>query len=114
MTSAPYEFGVQSDRLVEAWASFRLPFEPRTGYAKSFRAELAAAVGSLRGQRAEILSCAYVSPRARREADVENVLFYNVGAWAFARRAHRVTIRAPLRVTTEISGRYFVPALLEV
>jgi hypothetical protein len=64
--------------LVEAWATARLPFEPK-GWLVEFRDQLRSALKRLGAKDEALLSAVYGSP-LRDYCDVENVLIYNVGA----------------------------------
>jgi hypothetical protein len=75
--------GAHGDRLVEAWSSQRLPFEP-SGWLVDLRAQLRVAVSRLTPGPDQVLQAAY-SSRSTDRVDVENVLFYNVGPASFAR-----------------------------
>ena len=76
----------QTQRQVDAWSTFRLPFEPR-GDALILRSELAAALTLL--APGSLCHARYTSP-SRQLVDLENVLTYNVGNLAaFARIATR-------------------------
>ena len=70
------------DRTVEAWASFRLPFEPKAEKLE-YRERLKQAILGMPGRSTGVVEAVYVSPTLPRNCDVENVLFYNVGAGAF-------------------------------
>jgi hypothetical protein len=75
----PYLVAIDPDRrVVQAWSTKRLPFEPR-GYLFSLRAELRSALKRLRANTGGVLSALYGSP-APGFCDPENVLIYNVGA----------------------------------
>ena len=70
------------DRQVEAWADFRLPFEPK-GELLAYRTALRNAIGQLKDRPPRFVTAEYVSPELPGNCDVENVLFYNVGASVF-------------------------------
>jgi hypothetical protein len=72
-------------RMVEAWSSVRLPFEPQ-GMMREFRDDLRSAVARLSAGPTEALHALYTSP-VHGYFDVENVLLYNVGPAAFRRSA---------------------------
>ena len=72
----------EGHRSVEFWSVKRLPFEP-DGWIKTARGELREAIGKLPLQAGEILHAVYRSEE-RSFADVENILFYNVGTGRFA------------------------------
>ncbi len=72
----------ESHRSVEFWSVKRLPFEP-DGWIKTARGELREAISKLPLQTGEILHAVYRSD-VRSFADVENILFYNVGTGRFA------------------------------
>jgi hypothetical protein len=67
---------------VAAWSVTRLPFEP-IGFLAEFRTALVQALRSMHGSPGEQLHAVYTST-AGQDADIENVLVYNVGASAFA------------------------------
>ena len=71
---------------VEAWATFRLPFEPHAGR-RQYRERLKQALSELRGVSTGVVHALYVSRTSPANCDVENVLFYNVGAGAFRQLA---------------------------
>lgn len=73
----------ESANCVEAWSRFRLPFEPK-GESLEYREQLKAAISGLRAASTALVEAEYVSPSLPSNCDVENVLFYNVGAGAFA------------------------------
>lgn len=83
---ATYLVRSADNRVVEAWSSTRLPFEPAASMVE-FREELRAAVRSLAVGADEGLYAAYTSP-VDQLVDTENVLFFNVGAGAFAKTDH--------------------------
>lgn len=70
-----------SPRVVRAWSSFRLPFQPHQGSDRlRFRTELCAAIHAMvEPQSDEILECTYRTTVTGELVDVENVLLYNVG-----------------------------------
>ena len=72
----------EGHRSVEFWSIKRIPFEP-DGWMKTARGELREAIGKLPLQAGEILHAVYRSEE-RSFADVENILFYNVGTGCFA------------------------------
>ncbi|MGH2381264.1 MAG: hypothetical protein ACRDG7_08595, partial [Candidatus Limnocylindria bacterium] len=72
--------------VVEAWSTVRLPYEP-AGAMVELREELRTAVGSLSAGAEEGLHAVYTSP-VDQAVDAENVLFYNLGARAFAGTDH--------------------------
>ena len=61
---------------VEAWAPAYIPYEPR-GESRRLRDELRRMIGGLRARDGEILHCAF-SGWKPDNADIENVLLYNV------------------------------------
>ena len=61
---------------VEAWAPAYIPYEPR-GESRRLRDELRRRIGGLRARDGEILHCAF-SGWKPDNADIENVLLYNV------------------------------------
>lgn len=71
---------VRVDRgVVEAWSNSRLSFEPK-GWQVDFRAELRAALSSLRTPGpGEVLVAEYAAADSGQLVDAENVLLYNVG-----------------------------------
>ncbi len=72
------EYAVDGDgRQVTAWSTKRLAFEPK-GWQVAFRADLRAALRSLRPQRGRGLVVTYATPD-QGFVDLENVLLYNVG-----------------------------------
>lgn len=86
MTSQPEPADAQrpfhvagTQHSVEAWSTRRLPFEPK-GWLVDLRSALRIALKAL--DRSPTLSAVY-SSGVERFCDVENVLFYNVGAAAF-------------------------------
>jgi hypothetical protein len=81
------DFEVEATRReVRAWSSRRLPFEPDrvvgAPWLIDFRIELRAALRALEPAAGDILVAEFASKDDLR-FDVENVLFYNVGADAF-------------------------------
>lgn len=65
---------------VEAWAQRSLPFEPK-GWQRRFREELCQALQCLRPPRGRVLCGSYqTAQEAQQPADVENLVFYNVGS----------------------------------
>ena len=71
----------ENNNVVECWSLKRLPFEPK-GWLYDMRESLKTAVGQLSVDSDRILSATYSSP-IDELCDVENVLFYNIGAGAF-------------------------------
>lgn len=66
---------------IEVFSDRRLPFEPK-GWLLELRSAISKSVGSLVADAESILHATYVSS-AGGHFDVENVLFYNVGAACF-------------------------------
>jgi hypothetical protein len=75
----------QAPDTVEAWSTFRLPFQPR-GNAVHLKTELAAGISGLSPRSGEILDCTYWSG-ATSFVDTENALVYNVGESCFSKAA---------------------------
>lgn len=76
------EFVIAADEsCVQAWSSFRLPFEPRDAK-KRFRDELRAALLDMHLAPDQSLHAVYSSVD-RSMSDVENILLYNVGMSSF-------------------------------
>lgn len=73
---------IQSNMIVKACSSVRLPFEPK-GWMIDFRSNLRSAVSKL-SLEGGALHAKYGSVNGTDFADTENVLFYNVGASAFS------------------------------
>ena len=71
----------KSDLKVELWSSARLPFEP-TGWKKEMRNELRNALRSSRSSSSGILYSYFASTKSEF-VDIENILFYNIGAGAY-------------------------------
>lgn len=68
---------------VNVWSTRRLTFEPK-GWIKQLRDDLRQALLSLRSQNEGLLRAVYsTNVPSSSEFDVENILFYNVGAGAF-------------------------------
>jgi hypothetical protein len=65
------------DQVVEGWTWIPLPFEPMRQSLRDFRANLVGAVGKIPQAHSQILSGIYTAPVLK--ADVENLLFYNLG-----------------------------------
>jgi hypothetical protein len=80
--SEPFLVRRPSAGVVEAWSQIRLPFEP-TGDALRFRTALREALSGLMATGREGLRAEFAST-SQDFVDVENVLFYNVGAISFA------------------------------
>jgi len=78
------------DRVVEAWSTIRLPFQPRD-WLRDLRSELQATLRTLVAGPGEVLHAVYSAARGA-PCDVENVLFYNVGTAAL-RRAMTTGVR---------------------
>ena len=70
---------------IECWSDHRLNFEPKD-YRLVLRRELGTALADLRPGPGEVISGTYESA-VRELADVENVLFYNVGLGRFREAA---------------------------
>lgn len=70
---------------VNAWSVLRLPFEPK-GSALAFRSALRTAIGSMPASNGTVLRAKYTSA-VHDLVDLENVLLYNVGTYAFQRLA---------------------------
>lgn len=66
---------------VEAWSAERLPFEPK-GWKLQFRDDLREELRRLSFVPDSDLSALYVSP-VKEYCDVENIVFYNIGAAPF-------------------------------
>ena len=114
----PYELTIDSNRMVEAWAHHRLPFEPK-GWLKDFRDELRAAIRGLVAGSHEGLHATYTNPTMDR-VDIENVLLYNVGTSVFRNSAHTELMfersfdaPIPSRAHLEHYYRYEIVALSE-
>ncbi|HEY8656778.1 MAG TPA: hypothetical protein VIN34_08600 [Candidatus Limnocylindria bacterium] len=74
--------------LVEAWSTFRLPFQPK-GHSLGLRTQLAEKIKSLTSRGpTDVVTCVYQSIEPSF-VDSENVLVYNVGASAFSKIAER-------------------------
>jgi hypothetical protein len=67
--------------LVETWSTWALPFMNRTPAQEQYRKTLREALMSLRPDG--VLHATHSSLHVHRGSDVENLLFYNVGASAF-------------------------------
>ena len=85
---------------VEAWATERLPFEP-----KGWMLELRSALRQMRSHNGALLAAVY-SSQVDAFCDVENVVIYNVGAGNFA-----ATASAGLRLER---GYFCPPAPVEL
>lgn len=72
---------VATQDSVEAWSSFRLPFQPR-GEALALRTALASKISELIPGPDRIVHCMYCSAD-KTFVDTENVLIYNVGEGCF-------------------------------
>lgn len=72
---------VEEHGSTQFWSSQRLPFEPR-GEAAAARNVLRAALAKLKASPDQVLAAEYAGPEAAF-FDLENVLFYNVGAASF-------------------------------
>src|SRR3712207_5375675 len=70
---------------VEAWSTERIRFPP-VGWQTEFRDRLAGAIGVMDIPPGAVLHAEYASG-SRDLCDVENVLFYNIGARPFAQAA---------------------------
>ena len=89
---------------VEAWATERLPFEPK-GWMLDLRRELRSALRQMRSHNGALLAAVY-SSQVDAFCDVENVVIYNVGAGNFA-----ATASAGLRLER---GYFCPPAPVEL
>ena len=85
MSSSTRQFAIlgveEWHAAVELWSSTRLPFEPK-GWLVDMRGELRAALLGLSPNQDEILHAMY-SSNIEGMFDIENILFYNVGAAFF-------------------------------
>lgn len=79
---SPRSWVVATQDAVEAWSTFRLPFQPK-GEELALRTELAAKISRLTPSRDRILDCIYRSAD-KTFVDAENVLIYNVGESSFS------------------------------
>ena len=80
--SEPFLIQRPSAGVVEAWSQMRLSFEPM-GHSLRFRTALRQALSGLIATGRDGLRAEFAST-SRDLVDVENVLFYNVGAASFA------------------------------
>ena len=71
-----------ADAAVRAWSATRLQFQPRA-WQVDFKRQIAEAVSQLRARDNELLHAAFASAEGEG-FDIENVLFYNVGAGCFS------------------------------
>jgi hypothetical protein len=86
--SAAPRFEIRSSYgLVEAWSTFRLPYQPKDDALK-FRNKLAKTISEMAHEPDHILDCTYCSTDSTF-ADTENVLIYNVGGKCFSEAAAR-------------------------
>ena len=74
-----------ASELVEAWSTFRLPFQPSAD-GLALRSELRDGIRGLAAGPDQILECHYRSAKIDL-VDTENVLIYNVGESAFSKVA---------------------------
>src|SRR5258708_6969560 len=84
MNTAPAGYLIHSDPCqlsVETWSTWALPFMNRTPAQSQYRNELREALMRLRADG--MLHATHTSQHIPRGPDVENLLFYNVGASAF-------------------------------
>lgn len=84
MNSAAAGYLIQSDPSqlsVESWSTWTLPFMNRTSAQSQYRDKLREALMCLKGNG--VLQATYTTQQATRGPDVENLLFYNVGASTF-------------------------------
>lgn len=84
------DFYIRSDpqnSVVEAWTTWSLPYDRLTPIQQRYRLGLRSALKTLRA--ASGVRATYTSNNASPNVDVENVLFYNVGAAAFRQIATR-------------------------
>lgn len=84
MNSAAAGYLIQSDPSqlsVETWSTWTLPFMNRTSAQLQYRDKLREALMCLKGTGA--LQATHTTQQATRGPDVENLLFYNVGASTF-------------------------------
>jgi hypothetical protein len=80
--------GVSADHdCVELWSEQRLPFQPKD-WLVDMRSDLRAALAGLRCGRDQVLHATFTSA-ITGAFDIENVLFYNVGASYFQGNATR-------------------------
>ena len=102
MDSDPASYIVRvadSEPLVEAWSSRRLPYEPK-GWLLHLRAELRTAIAPLQAGTEQVLHAVYGSMDTT-PCDAENILIYNVGpgyvaaAGAHGLRLERTTAVPP-------------------
>lgn len=96
-------------RSVRAYADGHLPFEPRTDDLLRFRSELRRRLARLAGREGEILHATYFGPKPAN-ADVENLLLYNVdeagGSLACGRSGVRFEYAATTPTTATRSVTY--------
>ena len=76
-----FEIDISKEKI-ELWSSARIPYEP-TGWKKEMRDELRVALKSSSVSQDGILHAYYASEQ-REYVDIENVLFYNIGAGAYS------------------------------
>jgi hypothetical protein len=84
MNTAPAGYLIHSDPCqlsVETWSAWALPFMNRTPAQSQYRNELREALLRLRAD--DVLHATHTSQHNPRGPDVENLLFYNVGASTF-------------------------------
>lgn len=111
MSTSTARYEIRSDRYsVEFWADTRLPFQPM-GAVKQARVTLREALRSLLAVEGSWLAAEYVSA-VTDAVDVENVLFYNVGAGVFSQLLTRgVTAqrrrKKPRRSPSGVQYRHF-------
>lgn len=82
MAEAPQFHVVPTPDLIEAWSTFRLPFQPK-GEALELRTEIRTGISRLKRVPDRILDCTYRSAD-KAFVDTENVLIYNVGEACFS------------------------------
>lgn len=115
-TSFLYEVTAE-DGCVAAWSVTRLPFEPK-GWLHDFREDLRAALRSMPLRPGDHLTATYTTPATTGTtefADVENVLFYNVGSGSYSHllaggvECHRVQGTDALHRVTYLTGSTWGP-----
>lgn len=84
MEARPYAVTGDESRI-DAWSTVRLPFEPK-GWLREYRDELQKALRSMKATPASVLYGQYAGPKPA-VADLENVLFYNIGSGCYAHLA---------------------------
>lgn len=86
MTAFPDHWIIKdsSPDSIEAWSSFRLPFEPK-GEKLSFRNTLREKIKKLKAKTPGMtLHAEYINTNLPSNCDVENILFYNIGPGHFS------------------------------